>query len=174
MSERDQSVRQHLSGSRRPLGGELIIPIGTIAFAVYYLYTIWELPWQAGAAGLGITGAMAIVLAVLGIRFFAEWRRGAADLALGDLVHPLTSFVQRVGLLLAALGFIFAMNYLGFTISLFLFLMVGIVLLSGFAHLRKGLILAACVSLGGYLLFILFVRARFPHGPFEHFFASLL
>ena len=89
-------------------------------------------------------------------------------------VHPLDSFGRRVGLLLLALGFIYMMQFLGFTISLFIFLVIAIAFLSKLTQVKRGIVIAACVSLGGYLLFIQFVGARFPHGPFERFISSLL
>ncbi len=157
---------------KRPLGQDLVIPLGGAAFAVYYLGTVWELPWQASSTGIAIISAMAVLLLLLFFRFARELIRGEADLRFGDLVHPYPVFARRVGVLLLALAFIYTMAYLGFTIGLFVFLMLGFVLLSGFAHLRQGLVIAVLVSIGGYLLFILFVRARFPLGPFERFVAS--
>jgi hypothetical protein len=159
--------------AKRPLGQDLVIPLGGAAFAVYYLSTVVDLPWQASSTGIAIISAMAVLLVLLLFRFAGELIRGEADLRFGDLVHPYPVFARRVGVLLLAIGFIYSMTYLGFTIGLFVFLMLGFVLLSGFAYLRQGLVIALCVSIGGYLLFILFVRARFPLGPFERFVASL-
>lgn len=158
---------------RQALGAELIIPIGTILFAVYYLYTVWELPWQAKAAGLGIAGAMALVLLLLAIRFVRELAAGRADLGLGDLVVPKVTLTQRLGLLAAALAFVFVMPLIGFTLGLFLFLMTGMIILSGLSQLKSAVIISLLVSLGGYLLFIVFIRARFPHGVVETFMDSL-
>jgi hypothetical protein len=158
---------------RQALGAELIIPVGTILFAGYYLYTVWELPWQAKAAGLGIAGAMALVLLLLAIRFVRELAAGRADLGLGDLVVPRVTLAQRLGLLAAALAFVYAMPLIGFTLGLFLFLMTGMIILSGLSQLKSGLIIALLVSLAGYLLFIVFIQARFPHGPVEAFLGSL-
>lgn len=155
-------------GGKRPLGGDLIIPVGTAAFAIYYLYTVWGLSWQAASAGIGISAGIAVLLVILAIRFIGEMRRGEADLGLGEIVHPVSYMVRRIGILAAAVGFIIIMPYLGFTISLFTFLMVGIILLSGLRHIKTGLVIASSISLGGYLLFIVFIRARFPHGPFEN------
>jgi hypothetical protein len=158
---------------RQALGAELIIPVGTILFAGYYLYTVWELPWQAKAAGLGIAGAMALVLLLLAIRFVRELAAGRADLGLGDLVVPRVTLAQRLGLLAAALAFVYAMPLIGFTLGLFLFLMTGMIILSGLSQLKSAFIIALLVSLGGYLLFIVFIRARFPHGLVETFLDSL-
>ena len=163
---------QGVETKKRPLGQDLVIPIGGTAFAIYYLATVWDLPWQASSTGIAIISAMAVLLVLLTIRFVGELWRGEADLRFGDLIHPLPVFAQRVGMLMLALAFIYSMSVFGFTIGLFLFVMLGIVLLSGLAHLRQGLILALFMSLGGYLLFIVFVRARFPRGPFESFIAS--
>ena len=157
---------------KQPLGADLIIPVGTILFAIYYLSTVWDLPWQAKAAGLGIAGAMVIVLALLGVRFFREWSEGLGDLGLGSLVSPPAILWQRLGLLVAALAFILVMPFVGFTIGLFLFLMAGMIILSGLAELKSAAIIALLVSIGGYLLFIVFVRARFPHGPVETLLSS--
>ena len=158
---------------KRAFGADLIIPAGTILFAVYYLYTVWDLPWQAKAAGLGIGGAMAIVLALLAVRFVREWSAGRANLGLGDLVFPTVTLAQRLGLLAAAFAFVLVMPLVGFTLGLFLFLMAGMVILSGLSHLRSAAIIALLVSLGGYLLFIVFIRARFPHGPVETLLSSI-
>jgi len=158
---------------KRALGADLIIPVGTILFACYYLYTVWGLPWQAKAAGIGIAGAMALVLVLLAIRFVREYMAGRADLGLGDLVVPKVTLAQRLGLLAAALAFVFAMPLIGFTLGLFLFLMTGMIILSGLAELKSAFIIALLVSLAGYLLFIVFIRARFPHGLVETFLDSL-
>jgi hypothetical protein len=158
---------------KQALGADLIIPVGTILFAAYYLYTVWDLPWQAKAAGLGIAAAMAIVLALLAVRFVREWAARRANLGLGDLAFPTVTLAQRLGLLAAAIVFVFAMPLVGFTLGLFLFLMAGMIILSGLSQLRSATIIALLVSIGGYLLFIVLVRARFPHGPVETFLDSI-
>jgi hypothetical protein len=158
---------------KQALGADLIIPVGTILFAVYYLYTVWDLPWQAKTAGLGIAGAMAIVLALLAVRFVREWSAGRANLGLGDLACPTVTLAQRLGLLAAAAAFVFAMPLVGFTLGLFLFLMAGMIILSGLSQLKSATIIALLVSLGGYLLFIVLIRARFPQGPVETLLAAI-
>ena len=158
---------------KQALGADLIIPVGTILFAVYYLYTVWDLPWQAKAAGLGIGGAMAIVLALLAVRFVREWSAGRADLGLGALAFPVVTLAQRFGLLAAALAFVLVMPLAGFTLGLFLFLMAGMIILSGLSQLKSATIIALLVSLGGYLLFIVFIGARFPQGPVEALLGSI-
>jgi hypothetical protein len=166
------SGEQEPERRKRPLGQDLVIPLSGAAFAIYYLGTVWELPWQASSTGVFIISVMTVLLLLLAVRFAGELRRGEADLRFGDLVHPLPIFARRVGMLLLALAFIYSMAYLGFTIGLFVFIVLGIMLLSGVAYLRQAVLIALGVSIGGYLLFIVFVRARFPRGPFEQFIAS--
>lgn len=163
----DHAEVRHEAPKKGALGAELIIPVGTILFATYYLYTVWDLPWQARSAGLGIAAAMAIVLALLAIRFARDWTAGRTHLGLGSLTSPTLTLAQRLGLLAAALVFVFVMPLTGFTLGLFLFLMAGMMILSGVSQLKAALLISLLVSLGGYLLFIVFVRARFPHGPVE-------
>jgi hypothetical protein len=158
---------------KRPLGGELIIPVGGALFAIYYTYTVWELAWQANAVGLSVGAAMAVLLVILAVRFSREWARGEADFSLGDVAYPLGTLARRAAILAAAIGFILVMPYLGFTLSMFVFLLAGIVILSGLTQLKRGVLIALAVSLGGYLLFVAFIGARFPLGPVEHFFRSL-
>jgi hypothetical protein len=159
--------------AKYPLGGDLVIPIGSAAFAAYYLYTIWGMSWHAAAAGIGISAAMAIVLLILTVRFVKMMRAGAADFGFGELVFPASYALRRAAILVAAIAFIYAMPLVGFTIALFSFLMLGIIILSGFAHLRTGFIIALSVSVAGYLLFIVLIGTRFPRGPFENLFGML-
>jgi hypothetical protein len=158
---------------KHPLGADLIIPVASAAFAAYYLYTIWGMSWHAAAAGIGISSAMAIILLILTIRFVGMVRRGEADLGFGELVFPASYAVRRAAVLVAAVAFIYAMPFVGFTIALFSFLMLGIIILSGLQHLKAGLIIALSVSVAGYLLFIVLIGTRFPRGPFEKLFGML-
>jgi len=175
VSDASNTASERGAGARKKetLGADLIIPVGTILFAVYYLYTVWALPWQAKAAGLGIAGAMAIVLALLAVRFYREWAGGHGTLSLGHLAFPIVTLAQRLGLLAAVLAFVFVMPLLGFTLGLFIFLMTGMIILSGLSQLKAATIIALLVSLGGYLLFIVLIGARFPHGPVETLLGSI-
>ncbi len=176
MSDRNASTGQtDVDGPpRRALGGELIIPVGTVLFAIYYIYTVWGLSWQAAAAGIGITGAMAVVLVILGVRLFQEWRRSETVAGFGELIRPTSALAYRLGLLALAIAFINVMPFLGFTISLFFFLVAAIMMLSGLTRVRAAFVIAAVVSIGGYLLFVLLIGARFPEGHFERIVGGLL
>ena len=156
-----------------PLAAELIIPVGGTIFAIYYLYTIWSLPWQATTAGFAIISGMAIVILSLTFRYVRLVRSGEAEFSFGELLYPLNMLGKRVAVLVAALGYIFIMPYLGFTLSVFVFVFVAVMILAGARYFLTALMLGLGMSIGGYILFIVFIRARFPHGPFENFVGSL-
>jgi hypothetical protein len=74
----------------------------------------------------------------------------------------------RLALLVLTLGYILMIDYgAGFTLSNFIFLTCGILLLSGFRQPLRALGVAATLSLCGYLLFIVAFNTRFPEGPIE-------
>ena len=84
---------------------------------------------------------------------------------------------RREGLasgLCVPLGYLLLIGWAGFPITPFVFLFVGMLALN--RGRSPGLIaaLAAVMSLGGYLLFILAFDTRFPRGPFETFMKAML
>ena len=158
---------------KRPLGGELIIPVAALAFTLYYFYTIIDAPWTA-QVGAYFVGTILVVLVVLFlIKSALMLRRGEANLHFDNLVAPVSFLNKRLALLALTLGYIFVVRWLGFTITTFLFLALAMLLLSG--GRRKGLIvwLSAALSLGGFLLFIVAFQTRFPEGPFENLIGAL-
>jgi len=63
---------------------------------------------------------------------------------------------------------------LGFTITTFLFLSIAMLILNDWRKKRFIILLSAVLSLGGYLLFIVAFKTRFPAGPFETFMKAFL
>ena len=61
----------------------------------------------------------------------------------------------------------FVVPTLGFTITTFLFLNMAMLLLSGGKKKRFIFFLSTILALGGYFLFIVAFKTRFPAGPFE-------
>ncbi|AKI00719.1 hypothetical protein IMCC20628_02015 [Hoeflea sp. IMCC20628] len=156
------------------LGADLIIPVAGLCFGAYYVSTVWGLPWQASSLGISLMTALVLVSVLLGLRFVREYRNGLAALTFGDLFGETTGvLMRRIGLALLTCGFVYSMNYLGFTISLFIFVVSTVIMLAGPGKIKIALAIATGMSLGGYLLFIVLVGARFPHGPFERVAAML-
>ena len=152
---------------RKSLGGELILPIGAFIFTLYYFYTIIDVPRIAQVSAFFVGTILIFLLILLAIRIGREVKAGTADLRLGRLVEPRSFIPKRLALLGLTLGFIFFVEWLGFTLTVFVFLSLAMLLLSG--GKKKGLAfsIAGILALGGYLLFIVAFKTRFPAGPFE-------
>ena len=149
------------------VGSQLIIPIAAILFTIYYFYTIIDAPWTAQVAAF-IVGSILILLVVLfGLKSVKIIRTGQGALDFDDLITPRSFVPKRLGLLSLTIVYIFIVPSLGFTITTFLFLAMATLLLSEGKNMSLILSLSAGLSLGGYLLFIVAFKTRFPAGPFE-------
>ena len=157
----------HGPRDKTPLGGDLIIPVAAVVFTLYYVSTIIDSPWTAQVSALfvgSILVALCLIFFVLvGIRVW----RGEANLSLAPLIHPRTVAPKRALLFVLTVAYIFFIDWAGFTITTFLFLCLGMLLLSGGRNRWFIVGLAAALSVGGYLLFVVAFERRFPEGPFE-------
>jgi len=158
---------------RRSAGGELILPIGALIFTLYYFYTIIDVPRIAQVSAFFVGIILIVLIILLAIRIGKEVKAGTADLRIGRLLEPKSFIPKRLALLGLTLGFIIFVEWLGFTLTVFAFLSLAMLLLS--EGKRKGLAfgLAAVLALGGYLLFIVAFKTRFPAGPFEQLMEQL-
>ena len=153
--------------SRRRVGGDLIIPIAAVAFTLYYFASIIDSPWEAQVNAFFVGSILIVLVAILLIRIGFALTSGAADLRLGALIEPVSVAPKRLTVLLLAIGYVAAIEWLGFTLTTFVFLAAAMLVLNG--GRRPGFVmgLAAGLSLGGYILFMVAFQTRFPKGPFE-------
>ena len=151
----------------------MVIPLLAGSFAVYYISTVWDLPWEAKANGL-VLGSL-LVLLVLASVFgtLHSLYRGTASLSLRKLIEPIQFQSKRLGLVALMIAFIAIMPYLGFTLTLFTFLVLAMMLL-GVRSVRRLLSVAAIAALVGYLMFIMLLDTPFPHGPVEALLGKIL
>lgn len=161
--------RQSTSGkpAKKHLGGDLVIPVAALLFTLYYFSTIIESPWTAQVSAFFIGAILIALVLVFFIKSALAVRRPEADLGMHGLLAPRPYVPKRFGLLALTLGFIYFVEWGGFTLTTFAFMSLAMLLLSGGRNKRLILILCAILSLGGYLLFILAFDTRFPAGPFE-------
>jgi hypothetical protein len=169
MADHDEAEKPE----RKSIGGELILPIAAFIFTLYYFYTIIDVPRIAQVSAFFVGSILMVLLMLLAIRVAKEVKAGTADLRLGPLVEPHSFIPTRLALLGLTLGFIFFIEWLGFTIIVFLFLVLAMMLLS--KGRNKGMIfgVAGVLAIGGYLLFIVAFNTRFPAGPFEQLMEKL-
>lgn len=168
MAQRDPENRP-----RGLTGGDWILPAAGIAFALYYISTIRDLPWEARANGL-LLGSILLGLTVI---FFARTalalRARRVTVRFAELVEPRSLLLRRVGLFVLVIGFIAALPYLGFTLTVLAFMVATLLLLG---ERRPGVVaaLSVTVAAAGYLLFIVFLRARLPRGVIESLLAGIV
>ena len=159
--------------ARRPVGGELIIPIAAVAFTLYYFTSIIDSPFEAQVNAFFVGSILLGLVAVLLIKVGRDLIAGRADLRLGALIEPVALIPKRLILLLLAIGYVAVIAWLGFTLTTFAFLSAAMLTLNDGRRPGFVLGLAAALALGGYLLFIVAFQTRFPVGLFERLMGAL-
>lgn len=141
---------------------ELIIPIGTIAFAIYYLSTVWDLPFQAKVVGIYVASAIGILSFLLVIRFGREIMTGAKSLGFAGFFSVPTSEARRWGVLALSSGFILLMPVLGFVVTIFAFVFSTVIVIGGMERLKAAFFTALGMSTVAFFVFLVLVQVRFP------------
>lgn len=150
-----------------PVGGQLIIPIAALLFTLYYFSTIIGSPWEAQVAAFFVGTILTALIVVFLVRTGFRLAQGQADFGLGDLLGGRTLMLKRLALFGLTLGYLLAIDYLGFTITTFVFLSAAMLTLGANQKPLRTIAIAGAVSLAGWLLFIVAFDTRFPEGPFE-------
>jgi hypothetical protein len=155
---------------KAPLGADLVIPLLALGFALYFFGSIADLVWEAKANG-AVIGALLVGLVVLQLaRIGVEVAKGRGDLRTDPLWQPREVLFKRVGMVLVTVTFIFTLQLLGLTLSLFV-AMAGALLIMGVRRPWTVLGISFAVAAAAYLLFIALLDSSFPHGPIEKLFS---
>ncbi len=158
---------------KRAIGGDLIIPVAALAFTLYYFITIIDVPWTAQVSAFFVGTILILLLLIFFIRTALSLGRGEVSLRIGEIVEPVLFVPRRIALLVLTIGYVLLIQWAGFTITTFVFLLLAMLVLN--EGRKKGLILilSAVFSIGGWLLFIVAFETRFPAGPFEQLMKGL-
>jgi len=159
---------------QRQLGGELLIPVLSIAFTLYYFSTIINSPWTAQVSAFMLGGFLLFVCAIFIVKALHALVAREGSLGFGNLFTREDLTTGRVWLLIATVGYCWFISDLGFTLTTFLFLAVSMAVLSHWRRLALIIGIAAAMSLGGWAVFIWAFDTRFPRGWFETFMAGVL
>ncbi len=161
------------SPKSRSVGGDLVIPVCAVAFTLYYFSTIIDSPWTAQISAFFI-GAILIFLSLVFVAVTSrQVLKGESDLRFRSLVSPLRLIPKRLILLALTVLYIIAIEWAGFTLTSFVFLLASMMVLGDGRNFRIAAPLSALLSLSGYALFIFAFETRFPEGPFETFMKGL-
>ncbi|MBT8359880.1 MAG: tripartite tricarboxylate transporter TctB family protein [Deltaproteobacteria bacterium] len=163
MTEKKKNIQTEI----KSIGSELLLPVAALCFTIYYFSTIVDVPWTAQVSAL-IVGSILILLVILFIiKSVRALYTGSGAFNFDTLLEPRSFVGKRIALLGLTISYIFAVSTLGFTITTFFFLSLAMLLLGGRQKWRIIFFLSTILTLGGYLLFIVAFKTRFPSGPFE-------
>lgn len=153
---------------------ELIIPVAAIAFAIYYLSTVWSLPFQAKVVGIYVSGAIGILSLILFVRFARQLMSGRKSLSWHGFFSSPIEEGRRWGVMAATALFILLMPVTGFVVTLFFYVLTTVLMAGGRERLRAALIIATGITTVAFAIFILFVKVRFPLSFVDQFLKSLV
>lgn len=151
---------------KKPKGDELVFPLMALAFAVYYLYTIMGLSWEAQINGVLFGSVLIFLIAVFLLKTFIDRQRGKISFKFKTFVFKSSSQMTRVWFLLLAIAYVVVIPWTGFTLTTFGFLVAAMLLLGVRSPVRLFAISLA-MSVSGYLFFITLLKTRLPAGPVE-------
>jgi len=159
---------------KRHIGGELVIPIAGVVFAIYYFSTIYDSPFEAKVSAFFVGTILTGLVAVFLVKSAISVIRGEADLNMETLLARRSYLPKRLALFALTVAYIVVVHWGGFTLTTFAFLALAMLLLSDGRNLRFILIISAAMAIGGYLLFSVAFHTRFPFGPFERLMNQVL
>jgi len=168
----DQTASEKVTNDRsekKSIGGELIIPLSALFFTLYYFYTIIDTPWTAQVSAFFVGTVLILLIIAYLIKTGFALHSGKIDLGLGDLIAPVSFVPKRLMLLGLTILYIWTIEYIGFTIAAFIFLFVSMFILGEGKRILLISVISTILSIGGYFLFIVAFKTRFPFGPFETF-----
>lgn len=154
---------------KRSLGAELVIPVFALVFTLYYFYTIIGVPRIAQMSAFFVGSILILLIFIFVVQAITAHNNGTADFSFRTLIEPVSFVKKRLLLMALTIGYVVVVPRLGFTITTFLFLALSMLLLSDGKKVKLILSLATILSFGGFLLFIVAFKTRFPEGPFERF-----
>ena len=153
--------------SRTPLGAELVVPALAAAFAVYFLFSVAGLAWEAKANGVIIGSVLLLLVALQLLRMGLQ--RGEAN-ASGNLLLPREALIKRLGMVSVTIAFIATLPWVGLTLGLALSMFAALWIMG--VRRRSALVaLPLAIAAAAYLLFIALLQSDMPHGPIERLLA---
>ncbi len=164
MSTETQSEHDH----RRTVGPDLIIPVAAIAFTLYYFSTILDSPWTAQVSAFFIGTILLALCLVFIIKTILSLAQGTARFSFAKFVTRADITSGRLAVFVLTILYIVVIEWLGFTLTTFAFLVLSMASLNKGKRLGMILVASLCLVTAGYLLFIVAFDTRFPRGPFEH------
>lgn len=153
---------------------ELIIPGLALAFTVYYLTTITEVPWISQASAVTVSGLLLLAIGAFAIRTAYRIKRGVETVSIHHALPYGAVMFKRLLLLALTIAYVVSIEALGFTLTTSIFVFLGIVILSSPQNWKVALTISLSCAAVGYIVFIYFFKTRFPQGVIENALNGLL
>ncbi len=160
-------------GERRQIGGELVIPALAFGFTLYYIGTVLDSPWSAKVNAYMVGSVLVVLVLVFFARALRELLQGRATLGVSDLLAPYDILAKRLAFMAISLGYLVVIQWLGFTLTTFLFLAASMLVLGGGRRPVLCLVSAAVMASVALGVFVVLFEKRFPKGPIENLMATL-
>ena len=157
-------------GGKKAVGGDLIIPVAALLFTIYYFVSIADAPFEAQINALFVGTVLIALVLIFLVGVARDVARGRASVGFGPLLEPVELVPRRLGLLALTVGYIFVIQWGGFTLTTFAFLVLAMVWLGARS---RAVVLGVALGLSalGYVVFIAVFDTRFPKGPVERLLA---
>nr|WP_163500945.1 hypothetical protein [Halomonas socia] len=82
---------------RPSLIAELIIPVASIAYAIYYVGSIWNFPQHTQTSGRFLAGILLVFSVLCILKIIIKSLKGSYKLSLGDSFGPQETMLKRAG-----------------------------------------------------------------------------
>lgn len=163
--EAEQDERDELESPERGAVSvtEAIVPVAGMAFSIYYMSTIWNLPYEARMSGTLLSAAIFGFTGMLFVRWFKQAREHGVEAGFWSLVGTGAAGIQRLGVLALAIAYVFLLPHLGFFICTLVFLIASMALLGIRKPAQLALVPLIMTSVG-YGLFVLALGISLPTG----------
>ncbi|MEH6738771.1 MAG: tripartite tricarboxylate transporter TctB family protein [Sulfitobacter sp.] len=161
-------MRVDNSRPKKKVGADLIIPVLASLYAIYYVASVWDFPPEAQRSGIFLASLLLFLTSLFLIRTVVRVVQNRLEWEFASVLGPREGRDRRLGFFLLIIGYLLIVQWGGFTLTTFLFLLFGS-MLAGLTPFRKAVLFAGVSSLGGWLFFIVILGTRFPRGPFEKF-----
>jgi len=160
--------------SKKQIGGESIIPVAALIFTLYYFYSITDSPWTAQVNAFMVGSVLILVVGIFVYSRIKLLIAGKAELGFSKLLAPYDILGKRLTFMGITIGYLIVINWVGFTLTTFLFLWLSMMLLAGWKRPALFAFISAIMAMVGWLAFILLFETRLPKGPIEHLLAGLM
>jgi hypothetical protein len=152
--------------TKKSVGADLIIPVCSAAYAIYYVWSVFDFPKEAQLSGLILAGMLLLVVGIYFVRIIRGLVSGRYHLGFGSFFGPPASLRGRAIFFVLTLVALVVISWLGFTLTTFAFLSLSFIAL-GVRPISHALVVAAIGALVGWFFFIVLLGTHFPEGPFE-------